>query len=609
MSATAPRRLLALCLALTWAAIAVIVWREAVRTQRWQGRPVATRVGETPERCLACHTGVTGLAPAHDPAALGCASCHLGDPLAFDKGRAHAGMERFPGDLATARVSCGRPACHPEAMRHVAGSLMATGRGMIAVDRFCFGEQPRPEGKLTFADLRQEPHPSPANDHLRRLCASCHLGSRRDDHHLDHVSRGGGCAACHLAEASPYADRHHRRLTVQVDSDRCFGCHARSGRIALSYAGLAEVAAGTPFDLRLDDGRPVRRVAPDVHAAAGMGCVDCHTRGGLMGDGRTYSHKEEAVEIACVDCHPRGPRPLTALRPEEATTRRLLRLRGWEEAPVWRSRKGRPLYTLRPAAGGKVEVRSRGPKERTWLAAPTPADGDHTLRGHARLTCQACHAPAAPLCVGCHTTFSPAGSQRDHLVARARPGRWREEVGTIRFDPPPLAIGADNRVHPFVPAMELALQTRPGATWREGRYFAPLDPHTTRRQSRTCADCHRAPAAVGLGSGRVTYRGARWHVTPAAQPVIPPWVTPVGRVVGQATRSGARPFDREEIDRILTVGACLPCHRRATAPLYRDFPRALGRWRTGEIGGCLLAPVQVADSVLDHRNDKVNRSH
>jgi len=585
-----PRRLLGLCLALTWAAIVVIGWREVVRTQRWQGRPVAARAGGRPERCLACHTQVTGLAPGHDPAALGCSSCHLGDPLAFDQRRAHAGMERFPGDLATASRSCGRPACHPEAVRQVEGSLMATGRGMIAVDRFCFGEQERPEGKLTFADLHQESDTSPANDHLRRLCASCHLGSRRDDHSLDHASRGGGCAACHLAEASPDADRrHHRRLTVRVNSDRCFGCHARSGRIALSYRGLAEVPAEAPFDLLLDDGRPVRRVEPDVHAAAGMGCVDCHTRGGLMGDGELHAHKEEAVEIACVDCHPAGPRPRTALRPEEETTRRLLRLRGWEVATVWRSRKGRPLYTLRPAAGGKIEVRGRGPKRRTWLAAPTPTDGNHTLPGHARLTCQACHSAAAPLCTGCHTTFTPAGSQWDHLVERARPGRWQEEAGPIRFGPPPLAIGVDGRVRPFIPAMVLAVRTRPGAVWREGNYFAPLDPHTTRRRSRTCAACHRQPAVVGLGSGSVAYRGAAWHLTPAPQPVEPPWVTPEGEVLGQATRSGARPFDRQEIDRILTVGACLPCHRRADDPLYRDFPRSLARWRIGDRGTCRLA--------------------
>jgi len=574
----------------TWVAIGVIAWREAVRTRRWQGRPVAARVDGRPERCLACHTGVTGLAQAHDPEALGCASCHLGDPLAFDKDRAHAGLERFPGDLATARESCGGATCHPQAVRHVRGSLMATGRGMIAVDRFCFGEQPRPEGSLTFGDLRQEDDPSAANDHLRRLCASCHLGSHRDGHRLDHASRGGGCAACHLAEATPYADRrHHRRLTVQVDSDRCFGCHARSGRIALSYGGLAEVAAGAPFDLRLDDGRPVRRVEPDVHAVAGMGCVDCHTRTGIMGDGEVYGHKEEAVEIACVDCHPTGPRRRTPLREQEATTRRLLRLRGWEKAPVWRSRKGRPLYTLRPATGGKIEVRSRGPEPRTWLATPTPADADHTLRGHARLTCQACHSLAAPLCVGCHTTFSPAGHQWDHLVDHDRPGRWSEEVGVPRFGPPPLAIDGEGRVRPFVPAMDLALQTGPGVAWRRGSYFAPLDPHTTRRQSRTCVACHRNPAAVGLGSGTVTYRGVGWRFTPTTQPVVPPWVTPEGRVVGQATRSGARPFGRQEIDRILTVGACLPCHRQAAAPLYRDFPRTLARWRTSDRGACRLA--------------------
>ncbi|MGD2063445.1 MAG: hypothetical protein PVF51_07680, partial [Nitrospirota bacterium] len=210
---------LVICLVVAWLAIGAAVWREAARDRQWRDAPLASEVHGRPERCLACHAGITGLAPAHDPEALGCSSCHLGDPLAFDEDRAHAGLESFPGDLTTAAQSCGRAACHAEAVRHVTGSLMNTGRGMVSVDRFCFGEQATPDGGPIFADLAGEEDLTPADDHLRRLCASCHLGNRRDDHTLDRFTRGGGCAACHLAEPNPYPDpSRHRRLTVRVDS-------------------------------------------------------------------------------------------------------------------------------------------------------------------------------------------------------------------------------------------------------------------------------------------------------------------------------------------------------------------------------------------------------
>ena len=43
------------------------------------------------ETCLECHTKEK-LDPAHDAKVIGCTPCHLGDPLAIDKDKAHQGM-------------------------------------------------------------------------------------------------------------------------------------------------------------------------------------------------------------------------------------------------------------------------------------------------------------------------------------------------------------------------------------------------------------------------------------------------------------------------------------------------------------------------------------
>ncbi|RLG29039.1 hypothetical protein DRN98_08810, partial [Methanosarcinales archaeon] len=147
------------------------------------------------EGCLICHLPMNGFEKAHDPKAIGCASCHLGNTLTMDKAQAHRGMVLVPGNLAQAKRTCGTSRCHSLLSGRVMGTLMATGRGMVAVDRFVFGETDFPNGEGNLSELGS----SPADDHLRKLCASCHLGKNKDNPMpIDSLSRGGGCTACHL---------------------------------------------------------------------------------------------------------------------------------------------------------------------------------------------------------------------------------------------------------------------------------------------------------------------------------------------------------------------------------------------------------------------------
>jgi len=241
-------------------------------------------------------------------------------------------------------------------------------------------------------------------------------------------------------------------------------------------------------------------------------------------------------------------------------------------------------------ATGRVTVRSRGPEERHWVAGPTPADPDHRLTGHERLACQACHSRRAPLCTGCQTDFAPNEAQWDHLVGRERPGRWHEEPGPIDYGPPLLGVLADGRIFPFVPGMPLRLQTGPDQPWQQGSYFAPLDPHTTTRAARPCSACHRDGATLGLGAGTLEISGATWRFTPAPDggAFDLRWTTPEGRALGRATRGAARSFTQAEIDTVLTVGACLPCHDKAADALYEGFRQGLDRWRRGTARRCGL---------------------
>lgn len=589
------------------------------------------------EGCLACHSQVTGLSPSHEPSALGCYSCHLGDPFAADADQAHAGMVRVPGNLDTAALSCGQSGCHGAIVTRVRTSLMATGRGMVAVDRFIFGEADSPDGVTPIARLGD----SAADLHLKGLCINCHLGTLKPiPAPINEDSRGGGCTACHLGYAKEGKGRFSRKtgrdpnknaqafvhpsLTVQVTDDHCFGCHSRSGRISLNYAGWSEtlledkeIEGKTPGKYRvLQDGRVLQQQKDDIHHQQGMACVDCHTSREAMGDGKQHKHQEQAVEVSCEDCHPRSS-PSTATWAElDPETRAIITLRQGrpaEERFVLSRRTGKPLLNVLLDSAGQVKVRSKLGK-RTWQPKRPVSLCGEGVSGHERLTCQSCHSAWAPQCVSCHTQYTKDGQTADPLTNKKLAGRFVEYQGEPRAEPPALGVrhgssAGKDRVEPFVPGMIITLNTPNKGQVPAGpppasadklvdgssifhRLYAPVAPHTSTHKGRSCASCHNEPLALGLGRGKLELVGAdgeavSWKFTPAFE-ITPRDGLPAdawtgfgqGRQGLAATRTDARPFNPQEQHRILRVGACITCHDPTDAKhsgIYRDFQRSLKR--------------------------------
>ncbi|MCK5545023.1 MAG: hypothetical protein KAI35_07385, partial [Desulfobulbaceae bacterium] len=124
------------------------------------------------EGCLVCHSNMRGFSDSHSVEALGCSSCHLGNPFTLEKSEAHRQMVLFPGDLETADLTCGSAPCHPDLSKNIKNALMATGRGMVTVNRYVFGEQDTPDGMGHLSRLGH----TEADTHLRQLCVRCHLG-------------------------------------------------------------------------------------------------------------------------------------------------------------------------------------------------------------------------------------------------------------------------------------------------------------------------------------------------------------------------------------------------------------------------------------------------
>ena len=577
------------------------------------------------EGCLACHSAVTGLEGAHAPARIGCASCHGGDARSRDKTVAHAGMVLIPGNLADAAKTCGQAGCHAAIVPRVKRSIMATMAGVIAVDREALGEPAMPDGRLPHAARLGH---GVADSHLRELCVGCHLGQAKNEWGpIGQESQGGGCNACHLeygAEAAravkAYAETPrearkaipsaHPSLTLNPRNDHCFGCHSRSGRIALSYEGWNEFreasgdnAAPTAVGDRaaslrkLDDGRFLQKVVADVHHERGLECIDCHTANELMGAGAEVLRKSQQQKVGCEDCH---AAKLASVAPEnlDPESRLLMTLRKWQLAPGQRmgtTRDGEPLVNVVVEEGKDAKLL----RKRTGAAHPLkpPAAACTKAKGHERLSCASCHTAWAPRCVACHTQFDPKDEGFDHAAQQWVKGTWNETAGPFEPLPPTLGVLHDGptrgAIDTFVPGMIMTFDRNreegkaPDILFR--RLYAKLHSHTTRREARDCRSCHADPVALGFGKGELRYEAkgktGRWTFRPAAKPSphdgLPEdaWTGFLATRTGMvSTREGARPFSAEEQRRILTVGACLSCHAGDSAVMRRaqaDFSAAV----------------------------------
>ena len=452
------------------------------------------------ESCLACHSNETsGIAPHHRFADAPCTPCHAGVADAGTAETAHQGLIRRPGELADSIRACG--GCHATQVNWVMHSPMATGERIVAATRTLFGEAAGPPGSNHMQALGH----GAADSLLRKLCASCHLAQAQSGEGADPVhARGGGCLACHLSADT--GGKGHRRLDTGIGDHHCFGCHARSGRISLNYAGLGEVIGYKPGGgdsrlARLGDGRLVEHLDADVHHRAGMSCVDCHTGPGLMG---AFAGDANSVDITCDDCHDNDNPRLTADDWPDSpdALRRRIPFEPREHQPFLATARGTPLW--------HVELRTNAEpllyRKRDGQSLSVPqlsTDHARVTHDHRQLTCDACHAAWAPQCFGCHVEYDPDSPQWDHLVQHETAGEWRERRWDIRNEPAPLGHRSDGRIGLFVPGMIMTLDHPDLPAPAFIRRFAPLHPHTS-GPSRTCADCHLEPRSLGLGRGTLT---------------------------------------------------------------------------------------------------------
>lgn len=505
------------------------------------------------EMCLKCHNEkANGLAEGHRFTTRPCSTCHDGNSNAARLPDAHLGLVAFPGNLNNASQTCGT--CHPTQVASVSASPMHTGTHMVQVTRRVFGQTMSTSNNPTLQSLSE----TPADSLLRKLCASCHLGQEKTRHGHDVThDQGGGCLACHLNNYTPGA---HPTLSLKVEDSRCFGCHSRSSRIALSYAGLAETnqisREKSHIKLsRLADGRLVEHRPADAHHQVGMSCIDCHTGAGLMGELPDSNRQEQSVDITCSDCHsnqnprvnlaswPKQHRGMLDRIPFPASTEQEFLTTG-NGTPLWHIEIRDDELILHQKVAGNQRI------------IPKYQPQDHLLQTeHKRLTCNACHAQWAPQCYECHLSYSPDDSQWDHTEQRPTPGRWSQRQAGVRNGLAPLGVTANGDITTFVPGMIMSVDHPDFSAPLFRRVFGSLSPHTT-GAARTCETCHQSTVAMGLGEGRLENHAGDWAFRPTHQPLqdgLPAdaWTTLEAESPGDGTYPNDRSFNREEIMRIL----------------------------------------------------------
>ncbi len=558
-------------------------------------------IGGGKESCVICHDNVQGFSLSHNPVAIGCFSCHGGNPFDGDKDGAHKNMILIPGNFANADISCGTANCHPDITKRKGSNLMSNLSGMISVDRFVFNEQDNPDLLTDVHHLGN----SAADEHLRNLCVKCHLDNpKTETGPVTEKSRGGGCLACHINynELSSTAWLNHKvdkndttylnfhpSISMQVTNQHCFGCHSRSGRISTNYEGwhettliAAEVKLDSTYRL-VEETRVFKYIQEDVHYKLGLGCIDCHNSFELMGNGNYYAHQEEQNTISCEDCHTTNKLvTITADKLDsESAIIASMRFGNISKKNFLTTNKSQIPIINTDVINDTAYFLTKNEGKIFVLSEPNEICTKG--KAHDNLSCSSCHSSWTPSCIGCHNEYDPNEPGYNMVTNKEKQGSWVEFVGEYNAGLPALGVRTiDNKkeVIPVVPGMVLTIDV--GSFSKElhdslifHRLFAPAAPHTTVTKARDCHSCHNNPVALGYGKGKLVFNveNGKWTFdslyknNPNDNLPEDAWIGFMDDRKGEkvSTRSNLLPFSIEEQKRILTVGACLTCHNDNSA--------------------------------------------
>jgi len=550
------------------------------------------------ESCLGCHQNTKGYSEYHNPEIIGCASCHLGNTTTFNKTESHKGMILIPGNLVDAKLTCGK--CHIDELNKIENSLMTTNSGLVAVDKYIFGEADSPNGQYHIQLIQN----SVSDKHIRDLCANCHLGADKTAlGAITQLSRGGGCNACHLNYSSEakndletYLTSNKKRLPefhpstdIFVTDEHCFGCHSRSSRISTNYEGFQETLLDESDIIGklgykvIEDKRVYEFVEEDVHHAKGLLCIDCHSSHEVMGDGKRYTHEEQAVKVQCSDCHFKNAPNTIPYDSLDVESLKVFLHRDYSHSNkqmIAVKKSGHPLVnTFIDSIGNAFLIGKGDGKIHVINKQSEVCSRDNA---HQDMACATCHSSWTSKCIGCHNQFDENEPRAfDLLDKKYGKGQWKEFVSEFGHSKPALGVRENSEgkhIEPAVPGMILTIDKGSYSGKEIGedvsfhRLYAPNSPHTTISNARDCKSCHANAYALGYGNGNLVFnlKQKKWTFEPEyaknkndnlPEDAWIPFLGATPKGVINSTRTDFRPFTVKEQKSLLTIGACLQCHK------------------------------------------------
>ena len=570
--------------------------------------------GGSQSSCVRCHKGIEHASRNHGE----CVSCHGGKPLEEVKEKAHQGVFGIANPEYIGRWENGCAPCHRYQFERMKSNLMYTAAGMIRNTQLTWegedgnsytthGEEQNDAGGKLFSPKPVAELNNLSGELYRKFCARCHVGAETSG--VYGASHAAGCAACHFPwnDTATYEGRDttmkgraghsaSHAMTALPDTQVCSRCHNRSGRIAFSYQGLYDgnnalvpTRAGEAGPEMTSGARSLTHIAADVHFAAGMECIDCHTSRDVMGDGYAYRNMYLQTEIACEDCHG-GAANVPRYREIHRENDEALRESKNYKQPMRsgmrmiQTSKGRSYSNVFYRDGAIwLQGKRSGKLHRSKVVTGTP---EHTIAGHGRLECYACHSRTSVQCYGCHTRYDKGKNGMDFIKGGETPGAFSETEDYRMLYPFPLALNQRGRISPVTPGCQTFVtvaeadgslsKTEYVSKFRGKQQlrFAPFYSHNTGKKAVSCVECHGNPAFLGFGQHVVEGNSIKATLIcerSDGKPLDGFLTLDKGTVNAYSaiTRENARPLSGPEVKKTLAVNLCLPCHQKASDPIYR----------------------------------------
>ena len=572
--------------------------------------------------CITCHQGIETVSETHKN--ITCIECHGGNGNTEDKDLANKDMYggNNPSNPKVWDKTCGK--CHEYEVKRVSSTIMLTNTGIIKNTLEAWGEsdnkslysqnhiQKAYNDNGSIIDISSiADNDNISADMYRKFCSGCHVGQAADMGYRG--AHSSGCAACHFpyGEYGEYAGedksmqgKYMHSVTHKMqslpDDDVCLACHNRSGRIALSYRGyydgnnaLVPLKEGIPGPDLTSGLRNIRHFQADVHHAAGMECIDCHTSNEIMGDGYYYENMYNQVEISCESCHGSYiEKPKTKRDIKENTGSQNIKSTYAKNIPFGSSvvltDKERPFTNVYEKNGEfKLISKRSGVEKNIKIITGTE---EHNIKGHYNMECYSCHSASVIQCYGCHVEYDERQTMYDYVKDKETKGAFKETEDMRTFFPFPLSYNQKGKISPVTPGCQTFLthidekgnvvenDKMVEFRGKQQMKYAPFFGHSIGKKAVDCKVCHSNTAFLGFGDSLFSYENKT--LTSAVKcdncpvPLNSLYSVENGDFLSKSdiVRTGSKVLEKETMLKSIDAMKCIVCHENADEKYYnRDI--------------------------------------